>query len=109
MGGIKPLIIGIGSILLGVFAHKVPAAVENLKANFNSWFAIGEGSNIQTVTFTKPDAARSKWRVKLEASAVTTDQKFENMSETTEIEFAVNSLPTMEATTLKISPITVPS
>ncbi len=79
----------------------------NLKANFNSWFPIGEGSNIQTVTFTKPDAARSKWRVKLEASAVTTDQKFENMSETTEIEFAVNSLPTMEATTLKISPITV--
>ncbi len=37
-GGIGPLIAGIGSILLGMFAHKLPTAINNVKASFNILF-----------------------------------------------------------------------
>lgn len=37
-GGIGPLLAGIGSILLGMFAHKIPSALNNLKASFNILF-----------------------------------------------------------------------
>lgn len=38
MGGIGPLIMGVGSMLLGVFANKVPTALHNLRANFDIVF-----------------------------------------------------------------------
>ena len=37
-GGIGPLITSVGSILLGVFANKIPGALNNLKANFDIVF-----------------------------------------------------------------------
>ena len=37
-GGVKMIVTSVASILMATFAHKVPAALENLKANFNVVF-----------------------------------------------------------------------
>ena len=76
-------------------------------ATFNSWLDFTSGSNIQKITFSKADAAKQKWRVQVLASSQNYDQKFENWAESNIIEFAVNSLPTMDPNTLKILPINV--
>ena len=76
-------------------------------ATFNSWLDFKSGSNIQKITFSKIDASKRKWRVQVLASSVSSGQKYENWSESNIIEFAINSLPTMNANTLNISPINV--
>ena len=76
-------------------------------ATFNSWLDFTSGSNIQKITFSKTDAAKQKWRVQVLASSQNYDQKFENWAESNIIEFAVNSLPIMDSSTLKILPINV--
>ena len=37
-GGVKMIVISVASILMSTFAHKIPGALENLKANFNVVF-----------------------------------------------------------------------
>jgi hypothetical protein len=37
-GGVKMIVMSVASILMSTFAHKVPEAVENLRANFNVLF-----------------------------------------------------------------------
>jgi hypothetical protein len=37
-GGVKMIVMSVASILMSTFAHKIPGALENLKANFNVVF-----------------------------------------------------------------------